>query len=65
MQIYGKSCKKHTSNTFPKNILISKNKIKGNSKCTICFINRTFIHKTEDEYDVESELEVYLQLFTD
>ena len=65
MQIYCKSCKKYTSNTFPKNILISKNKTKGNSKCTICFINRTFIHKTEDEYDVESELEVYLQLFTD
>ena len=66
MQIYCKSCKKHTSNTFLKSILlISKKKIKGNSKCTICFINSTFIHKTEDEYDAESELEVYLQFFTD
>ena len=64
MHIYCKKCKKHTSNTFPKKlILISKNKIKGKSKCAICLTERTFIH--ESEYDLESELETYLQFFTD
>ena len=62
MHIYCKKCKKHTSNTFPKKlVLISKNKIKGKSKCPICLTERTFIDKIEDEYDLESELEVYLQ----
>ena len=64
MHIYCKKCKKHTSNTFPKKlVLISKNKIKGKSKCTICFTERTFIH--EIEYYLKSELEIYLQFFTD
>ena len=46
---------------FQKKILmISKNKIKGKSKCAICLTERTFIDKIEDEYDLESELEVYL-----
>ena len=64
MHIYCKKCKKHTSNTFPKKlVLISKNKIKGKSKCAICLTERTFIH--EIEYDLESELEIYLQFFTD
>ena len=63
MHIYCKKSKKHTGNTFPKNlILISKNEIKGKSKCAICL---TFIDKIEDKYDLESELEIYLQLFTD
>ena len=61
MHIYGKNYKKHTSNTFPKIlVLISKNKVKGKSKCAICLIERTFIDKIEDVYDLESELEVYL-----
>ena len=64
MHIYCKNCKKHTGNTFPKkSILISKNKIKGKSKCAICLTERSFIH--ENEYDLESELEIYLQFFTD
>ena len=64
MHIYCKTCTKHTSNTFPKKlILTSKNKIKGKSKCAICLTDRTFIH--EIEYDLESELEIYLQFFTD
>ena len=64
MHIYCKKCNKHTSNTFPKKtVLISKNKIKGKSKCAICLTERTFIH--EIEYDLESELEIYLQFFTD
>ena len=64
MHIYCKKCKKHTSNTCPKKlVLISKNKIKGKSKCAICLIERSFIH--EIEYDLESELEIYLQIFTD
>ena len=66
MHIYCKKCKKHTGNTFPKKlILISKNKIKGKSKCVICLAERTFIDEIEGEYDLESELEIYLQFFTD
>ena len=65
MHIYCKKCKKHTSNMFSKKIiLISKNKIKGKLKCAICLTERTFIDKIEDKYDLESEFEVYLQLFT-
>ena len=49
---------------FPKKlILISKNKIKEKLKCAICLTERTFIDKIEDEYDLDNELEVYLQLF--
>ena len=66
MHIYCKKCKKHTDNTFPKKlILISKNKIKGKSKCTIRLTERTFIDEIEGEYDLESQLEIYLQFFTD
>ena len=66
MAIYFKNIKKHTGNTFPKKlVMLSKNKIKGKSKCVICLTERTFIDKTEDEYDLKSELEVYLQFFTD
>ena len=66
MHIYCKKYKKHTGNTFPKKlVLISKNKIKGKSKCAICLTERTFIDENEDEYDLESELEIYLQFFTD
>ena len=44
MHMYCKNCKKHTGNTFSKNlILISKNKIKGKSKCTICLTERNMI----------------------
>ena len=36
--MYCKNCKKHVGDTFPKKLaLISKNKIKGKSKCGICF----------------------------
>ena len=66
MHIYCKNCKKHTGNIFPKKIvLISKNKIKGKSKYAICSTERTFFHEIEDKYGLESELEIYLQLFTD
>ena len=65
MHIYCKKCKKHTSNTFPKKlVLISKNKIKGKSKCAICLTERTFIDEIEDKYNLENELEDYLQFFT-
>ena len=64
MHIYCKKCKKHTSNTFPKKlVLISKNKIKGKSRCAICLTKRTFIDEIEG--DLEIGLEIYLQLFTD
>ena len=66
MHIYCKKCNKHTGNTFPKRIiLISKNKIKGKLRCTICLTEKTFIDKIEGKYDLESELEIYRQFFTD
>ena len=66
MNIYCKYYKKYTGNTSPKKLdLISKNKIKSKSKCAICLTKRTFIHKIEDKYDLESELEIYFQFFTD
>ena len=43
--------------------MISKNKIKGKSKCAICLTERIFIHEIEDKYGPESELEIYLQFF--
>ena len=61
-----KTVKKHTGNTFPEKFgLISKNKIKGKSKYAICLTKKTFIHEIEVKYDLESELEIYLQFFTD
>ena len=66
MHIYCKECKKHKSNTFPKIlVLISKNKIKRKLKSATCLAERTFVFRIEDVYDLESELEVYLQVFTD
>ena len=63
MHIYCKKCNKHTSNTYPKKvILISKNKIKEKSECAICLTERTFIDDIEG--DLERELEIYLQFFT-
>ena len=64
MHIYCKKCKKHKGNTFPKKlILISKIKTKGKLKCAICLTERTFIDESEDKYDLETELEIYLQFF--
>ena len=64
MHIYCKKRNKNTSNKFSKKIiLISKNKIKGKSKYTICLTEKTFIDEIED--DLESELEIYFQFFTD
>ena len=58
MHIFCKKCKKHASNTFPKKLaLISKNKIKGKLRCSICLTERSFID--EIEYDLESALEIY------
>ena len=66
MHMCSKNSKKHMGNPFPKKfVLISKNKIKGKSKCAICFTERTFIHEIEDKYGLESKLEIYLQFFTD
>ena len=59
MHIFCKTFKKHTANTFPKKIiLISKNKIKGKSRCAICLTKRTFINEIEG--DLEIGLEIYL-----
>ena len=64
MRLYWKKCKRHTSNTFPKKlVLISNNKIKGKSRCFNCSTERPFID--EVKYDLESALEIYLQFFTD
>ena len=66
MHIYCKMYNKHTGNIFPKQIiLISENKIKGRSACAICLTETTFIDETEGKYDLGSELEIYLQFFTD
>ena len=45
--------------------MISKNKIKAKSKCVSCLTKRTFTPEIEDKYGLESELEIYLQFFTD
>ena len=64
MHIYCKKRNKHRGNTFPKKlVLVSNNKIKGKSKCAICLTTRSIIHGIE--YDLESELEIYLQFFID
>ena len=64
MRIYCKKCKKHTSNTFPKKlVLISNNKIKGKSRCFICLTERIFTE--EIQYDLESALEICLPFFTE
>ena len=64
MRIYCKKCKRHTSNTFQKKkVLTSNNKIKGKSRSFICLNEITFID--EIQYDLESELEIYLRFFTD
>ena len=64
IRLYCKKYKRHTSNTFPKKlVLIINNKIKGKSRCFICLTERSFID--EVQYDLESALEVYLQFFTD
>ena len=34
-------------------------------KLAICLTERTFIHETEGKSDLESELDIYLQFFTD
>ena len=53
MHIYCKKCNKHTSNTFPKKlILVSKNKIKGKSKCAIRLSQRTFIDEIEANIEI-------------
>ena len=66
MHIYCKKCNKYTGDIFPKKlILVSKNKIKGKSQCTICLTERSFIHETEGEHGLESEVEIFLQFFTD
>ena len=64
MHIYCKKCNKHTGNTLKKNNLISEDKIEGRSRCAICLTERTFIDEIEAKYDLESELEIYLQFFT-
>ena len=64
--MYCKTCEKQTGNTFPKNlVLISNNKLKGKSKCAICFTEKTFVDEIEDKYDLERELHICLQFFTD
>ena len=64
MHVYCKKCNKHTGNTYPKKtILIEENEIKGKSKCAVCLTERTFIDEIEG--DLERELEIYLQFFTD
>ena len=52
MHIYCKKCSKHTANTFSKKfVLISKNKIKGKSRCAICLTEKFFID--DIKYDLD------------
>ena len=61
MRLYCKKCSKHTANTFPKKlVLISKNKIKGKSRCAICLTEKFFID--DIKYDLESALEQHIVL---
>ena len=54
------TCKKHTGNTFSKKIiLISKNRIKGKSKCPIC------LTEIENKFDLKSKVKVYPKFFPD
>ena len=44
MHIFCKKCSKYTANTIPKKlVLISKNKIKGKSRCAICLTVWLFV----------------------
>ena len=44
MHIHCKKCSKQTVNAFPKKlVLISRNKVKGKSRCAICLTERNFI----------------------
>ena len=44
MHIYCETCNKYTANTFQKKkALISKNKIKGESRCAICFTKKSLL----------------------
>ena len=53
MHIYCKKCKRHTSNTFQKKlVLISNNEIKGKSRCAICLTKRTFIAEIEGDLEI-------------
>ena len=67
MHMYCKKCKKHQSNkkkkSPPQKILVSKNKIKGRSKCAVSLTKRTCIDEIEG--DLEIGLEIYLHFFTD
>ena len=64
MRLYGKKCKRHTSNAFPKKlVLISNNKIKEKSRWFICLTRISFIDQVQ--CDLESALEISLQFFTD
>ena len=63
MHIYCSKGKKHTGNTFLKKlVLISKNKIKGKSKSAICSTERSVFYEIENKYDLNDELEIYLQV---
>ena len=54
MDIYCKNCKKHTGNTFSKQLVpFSKNIIK----------QKSFISEIEEKYDLESKVKVYPKFF--
>ena len=64
MHIYCETCNNMQLIHFQKKqTLISRNKIKGELRCAICFTKRSFID--DIKYDLEGALELYLQFFTD
>ena len=48
MRLYCKKYKRHTSNKFPKKLVLSSNnKVKGKSRCFICLTERSFIDEVQ------------------
>ena len=48
MRLYCNKCKRHTSNKFPKKLVLSSNnKVKRKSRCFICLTERSFIDEVQ------------------
>ena len=60
MPIYYSSCKKHTDNIYPRElIMIANKKIEGKSRCADCMANKLF----SDKIKHKSELDIIVSQF--
>ena len=60
MLTYHSSCKRHTDNICPKElIMITNREIKGKSRCAICMAKKSF----SDQIKHKSELEIIASQF--